>query len=244
MTSLIPEEKIAEIRNAADIVDIVSGVVLLKKGGKNYLGLCPFHSEKTPSFTVSPDKQIFHCFGCGEGGDVFSFVMKQEGLSFGEAVRDLARRCGVTLPERRMSGEQRRHLDEKEQLLAVNRLAMDFFQKNLMEGPAGESARSYLAKRGLNRTTIEKFQIGFAPKGWDHLCKHLMGQHLPVPVIEKSGLVLPRKNSGGFYDRFRERIMFPILDVNRRVIGFGGRVMDDALPKYLNSPETALYSKS
>ncbi|MFZ0727970.1 MAG: DNA primase [Desulfobacterales bacterium] len=244
MTSFIPDEKIAEIRQAADIVDIVSGVVLLKKGGKNYLGLCPFHSEKTPSFTVSPDKQIFHCFGCGEGGDVFSFVMKQEGLSFAEAVRDLARRCGITLPERRMSGAQRRRLDENEQLLAVNRLAMDFFQKSLTDGPAGEGARSYLAKRGLTRATIEQFQIGFAPKGWDHLCKHLMGQNLPASIIEKSGLVLPRKNSGGYYDRFRERIMFPISDVNRRVIGFGGRVMDDALPKYLNSPETALYNKS
>ena len=244
LTNLIPEEKIAEIRHAADIVDIVSGVVLLKKGGRNYLGLCPFHSEKTPSFTVSPDKQIFHCFGCGEGGDVFSFVMKQEGLSFAEAVRDLARRCGVALPERRMSGAQRRHLDEKEQLISVNRLALDFFRKNLIEEPAGERARSYLTKRGLTRETIETFQIGFAPKGWDHLARHLNGRHLPASVIEKSGLVLPRKNSGGFYDRFRERIIFPILDVNRRIIGFGGRVMDDALPKYLNSPETALYSKS
>lgn len=244
MTSFIPEEKIAEIRNAADIVDIVSGVVLLKKGGKNYLGLCPFHSEKTPSFSVSPDKQIFHCFGCGEGGDVFSFVMKQEGLSFAEAARELARRCGISLPERRLSGEQRRRLDEKEQVLAVNRLVMDFFRKKLLEGPEGDSATKYLAKRGLTRATIDTFQIGYAPKGWDHLCKHLLDQRLPASVIEKSGLVLPRKNSGGFYDRFRERIMFPIFDANRRVIGFGGRVMDDALPKYLNSPETALYSKS
>ena len=141
LTSFIPEEKIAEIRNAADIVDVISGEVLLKKGGKNYLGLCPFHSEKTPSFTVSPDKQIFYCFGCGEGGNVFSFVMKQEGLTFPEAAKHLARRYGIVLPDRRMSPGQKRRLDEKEQVLSTNRLAMDFFQQNLRVGPAGGKAR-------------------------------------------------------------------------------------------------------
>jgi DNA primase len=244
LTSFIPEEKIAEIRNAADIVDVVSGEVLLKKGGKNYLGLCPFHSEKTPSFTVSPDKQIFHCFGCGEGGNVFSFVMKHEGLTFPEAAKHLARRYGIALPDRRMSPGQKRRLDEKEQLLAANRLAMDFFQQNLRVGPAGGKAREYLAKRALTQKTIDGFHIGFAPQGWDNLLKHLLRQHLSSAAIEKSGLVIPRKNSGGFYDRFRDRIVFPIFDLNRQVIGFGGRVMDDALPKYLNSPETPVYSKS
>lgn len=244
MTSFIPEEKIAEIRHAADIVDVISGVVLLKKGGKNYLGLCPFHSEKTPSFTVSPDKQIFHCFGCGEGGNVFSFVMKQEGLSFPEAVKNLGRRYGIDLPERRMSPGQKRRLDEKEQLLAVNRLAMDFFRKSLADSPAGGKAREYLTKRGLTPATIDAFHIGYAPPGWDHLCGHLLGRHLPPAVIEKCGLVVARKNSGGFYDRFRDRVVFPIFDSNGQVIGFGGRVMDDALPKYLNSPETPVYNKS
>lgn len=244
MTSFIPEEKIAEIRNAADIVDVISGAVLLKKGGKNYLGLCPFHSEKTPSFTVSPDKQIFYCFGCGEGGNVFSFVMKQEGLTFPEAAKHLARRYGIALPDRRMSPGQKRRLDEKEQVLAANRLAMDFFQRNLRVSPAGGKAREYLAKRALTPATIDGFHIGYAPQGWDNLLQHLLGQHLSSPVIEKSGLVVPRKNSGGFYDRFRDRIVFPIFDLNRQVIGFGGRVMDDALPKYLNSPETLVYNKS
>jgi DNA primase len=244
LTSFIPEEKIAEIRNAADIVDVISGEVLLKKGGKNYLGLCPFHSEKTPSFTVSPDKQIFYCFGCGEGGNVFSFVMKQEGLTFPEAAKHLARRYGIVLPDSRMSPGQKRRLDEKEQVLAANRLAMDFFQQNLRVSLAGGKAREYLAKRSLTQTTIDGFHIGYAPQGWDNLLKHLLGQHLPSSVIEKSGLVVPRKNSGGFYDRFRDRIVFPIFDLNRQVIGFGGRVMDDALPKYLNSPETPVYNKS
>jgi len=244
LTSFIPEEKIAEIRNAADIVDVISGEVLLKKGGKNYLGLCPFHSEKTPSFTVSPEKQIFYCFGCGEGGNVFSFVMKQEGLTFPEAAKHLARRYGIVLPDRRMSPGQKRLLDEKEQVLAANRLAMDFFQQNLRVGPAGGKAREYLAKRALTQTTIDVFHIGYAPRGWDNLLKHLIGKHLPSSVIEKSGLVVHRKNSDGFYDRFRDRIVFPIFDSNRQVIGFGGRVMDDALPKYLNSPETPAYNKS
>jgi DNA primase len=244
LTSFIPEEKIAEIRNAADIVDVISGEVLLKKGGKNYLGLCPFHSEKTPSFTVSPDKQIFYCFGCGEGGNVFSFVMKQEGLTFPEAVKHLARRYGIVLPDRRMSPGQKRRLDEKEQLLSANRLAMDFFKQNLRVGPAGAKARGYLARRALTQTTIDAFHIGYAPQGWDNLLKHLHRQRLSSSVIEKSGLIVPRKNSGGFYDRFRDRIVFPIFDLNRQVIGFGGRVMDDALPKYLNSPETPVYNKS
>ena len=244
MTSFIPEEKIAEIRNAADIVDVISGEVLLKKGGKNYLGLCPFHSEKTPSFTVSPDKQIFHCFGCGEGGNVFSFVMKQEGLTFPEAAKRLARRYGIALPDRHMNPGQKRRLDVKEQVLSANRLAMNFFKQNLREGPASGKAREYLAKRALTTATIDAFGIGYALQGWDNLLKHLIGKHLPVSVIEKSGLVVSRKNSGGFYDRFRDRIVFPIFDLNRQVIAFGGRVMDDALPKYLNSPESPVYSKS
>ena len=178
------------------------------------------------------------------GGDVFSFVMKHEGLTFPEAVKQLARRYGIVLPDRRMSPGQKRRLDEKEQVLAANRQAMDFFQQNLRVGPAGGKAREYLVKRALTQATIYGFHIGYAPQGWDNLLKHLLGQHLTSPVIEKSGLVVPRKNSGGFYDRFRDRIVFPIFDLNRQVIGFGGRVMDDALPKYLNSPETPVYNKS
>lgn len=244
MTDFIPEEKIAEIRSAADIVEIVSDVVMLKKGGKNHLGLCPFHAEKTPSFTVSPDKQIFHCFGCGEGGNVFSFVMKQENVSFPEAVKILARRYGIELPVRQMSAEQRHRLDEKERILAVNNEAASFYRHALLESPAGKKAAEYLAQRGLSRQTIDRFQIGYAPAGWDNLFTHLSRKRLSLGLIQKSGLVVPRKKGDGCYDRFRDRIVFPIHDAGNRIIGFGGRVMDDGLPKYLNSPETPVYNKS
>ncbi len=244
LTNVIPEDKIAEIRSAADIVDVVSGAVLLKKSGKNYLGLCPFHSEKTPSFTVSPDKQIFHCFGCGEGGNVFSFVMKQEGIAFPQAVRTLARRYSIALPDQRMSPDQKRRLDEFERLLAINQEGMLYFRRALKDSTGGQNARDYLQKRGLTQETIDLFQIGYAPEGWDNVLNHLVGKRVPQALIEKSGLVVPRKNRSGFYDRFRNRIIFPIIDINNRVLGFGGRVMNDDLPKYLNSPETAVYNKS
>ncbi|MEJ2166327.1 MAG: DNA primase [Desulfobacterales bacterium] len=244
MAALIPEDKISEIKNAADIVDIVSEAVLLKKAGKNYIGLCPFHTEKTPSFTVSPDKQIFHCFGCGTGGNVFSFLMKQEGLSFPEAARHLARRYGVDIPEKTLSPEQRQRISARESLLDLNRRAMDYFHQTLLNGAAGEKARSYLSKRGITRKTIDNFRLGFARDGWDHLLTYFSSKRISVAQLEKSGLILPRKNNTGYYDRFRNRIMFPIFDVNMQVVGFGGRVLDDSLPKYLNSPETPVYSKS
>ncbi len=244
MTHVIPEEKIAEIRGAADIVDVVSGAVLLKKSGKNYLGLCPFHSEKTPSFTVSPSKQIFHCFGCGEGGNVFSFVMKQEGMTFPEAARTLAQRYNVIIPDRRMSPGEKRRLDERDQLAAVNQMGMDYYRRLLSDSSAGQMAREYLKKRGLDPATIESFAIGFAPEGWDNVLNYLVRKRIPPDLVEKSGLTVPRKNRSGYYDRFRNRIIFPIMDTGNRVLGFGGRVMDDSLPKYLNSPETPVYNKS
>lgn len=244
MTYVIPEDKIAEIRTAADIVEVVSGSVLLKKSGKNYLGLCPFHAEKTPSFTVSPGKQIFHCFGCGEGGNVFSFVMKQEGMTFPEAARSLAQRYNVIIPDRPMSPGEKRRLDEKEQLVAVNQSAMTYFRKVLRDDSAGRKAREYLDERGLDPATIESFAIGFAPEGWDNALHYLVRKRFPPELVEKSGLIVSRKNRSGHYDRFRNRIIFPILDTANRVLGFGGRVMDDSLPKYLNSPETPVYNKS
>ena len=244
LTNVIPEDKIAEIRSAADIVDVVSGAVLLKKSGKNYLGLCPFHSEKTPSFTVSPDKQIFHCFGCGEGGNVFSFIMKHEGIAFPQAVKTLAGRYNIALPDRRMSPYQKRRLDEFERLLAINQKGMHYFRRALIDRSGGQKARDYLQNRGLTQDTIDLFQIGYAPEGWDNVLNHLVRKRVPQELIEKSGLVVPRKNGNGYYDRFRQRIIFPIFDINNRVLGFGGRVMNDDLPKYLNSPETALYNKS
>ena len=243
MAGFIPEDKISEIKNAADIVDIVSEAVLLKKTGKNFSGLCPFHTEKTPSFTVSPDKQIFYCFGCGSGGNVFSFLMKQEGLSFPETARRLAKRYGIDLPIKRLSPDQKKKIGERESLLDINRRAMDFFYQALCRGKAGQAARSYLERRGVSQKTIDDFKLGYASDSWDRLLKYLTNQQISPAVIEKSGLILPRKNKSGYYDRFRNRIVFPIIDTNMQVIGFGGRVLDDSLPKYLNSPETPVYNK-
>ncbi len=243
MAIFIPEEKVSEIKNAADIVDIVSEAVLLKKAGKNHLGLCPFHSEKTPSFTVSPDKQIFYCFGCGTGGNVFSFLMKQEGLTFPEAVRALGKRYGIDIPERPLSPEQKRKISERENLFDINRRAMEFYHQALISGGPGQAARSYLKKRGITQQTIDDFKLGYARDGWDYLLKYFSKKRISPALLEKSGLVLPKKNNRGYYDRFRNRIMFPIFDASMQVIGFGGRVLDDSLPKYLNSPETVVYNK-
>ena len=244
MAVYIPEEKINDIKNSADIVDIISETVVLKKSGKNFLGLCPFHSEKTPSFTVSPDKQIFYCFGCNTGGNVFSFLMKQEGLSFPEAARMLARRYGIDIPVRTMSPEQKRRISERESVLAINRQAMDFFRCALLENASGKKAMEYLLKRGISREIIDDFKLGYAPEGWDNLAIYLSKKKQPDGLVEKSGLIIPRKGKSGFYDRFRSRIIFPIFDISMQVIGFGGRVLDDSLPKYLNSPETPVYNKS
>lgn len=244
MAIFIPEDKITEIKNTADIVDIVSDSVLLKKTGRNFIGLCPFHSEKTPSFTVSPEKQIYHCFGCGSGGNIFSFLMQQEGLSFPEAARMLARRYGIDIPKSRLSAEQRRAISQKENLLQINKMALEFFRHALIDGVAGKHALSYLKQRGFSREIIDRFNLGYAPKGWDNLIRYFSKKRITPPQLETAGLVVARKSNSGFYDRFRERIIFPIIDINLRIVGFGGRVMDDSEPKYLNSPETPVYNKS
>jgi len=244
LANFIPEDKVLEIKNAADIVDIVSEVVHLKKSGKNFLGLCPFHSEKTPSFSVSPEKQIYHCFGCGVGGNIFSFLMKHDGLAFPEAARTLARRYGIDIPKQSLTREQKKRLGERERLLNINRQAMDFFSRALHSKSAGIRAMTYLKKRGFSPEIIDRFHLGYAPKGWDHFLNFITKKGAAPALVEKSGLILPKKDKRGYYDRFRDRIMFPILDVNKDVIGFGGRVLDDSLPKYLNSPETPVYNKS
>jgi DNA primase len=231
------------VRDSVDIYDVVSGYVSLKKAGKNWLGLCPFHSEKTPSFNVNPAKQIFHCFGCGVGGDAFKFLELQEGLNFPEAVKQLASRAGITLPESRPRGDEKRSDDERKALLKIIAEAADYFRREL-EGPAGNAARAYLAKRGLTETVIRDFSLGYARPEWDGLLKHLRQKGHPPMLLEKAGLIVKRSEGEGHYDRFRGRIIFPIRDISGRVIAFGGRVMDDSLPKYLNSPETPLYSKS
>jgi DNA primase len=244
LVSFIPEEKIAEIRDACNIVDVVGETVLLKKAGRNYTGLCPFHAEKTPSFTVSPDKQMFYCFGCGEGGNVFSFLMKQQGLSFPEAVKLLATRTGIDLPASRPTQAQKRRRSEREAILALNQLTLGLYRKTLEKDPRGRAARDYLRKRGFKQEVLDAFELGYAPAGWDHLARYFQRRGLSLETAEKAGLVAPRRKGGGYYDRFRDRIIFPIRDHRHQVIAFGGRVLDDALPKYLNSPETPVYRKS
>ncbi len=241
MGGQIPEAIIREVRRAANIVEIVSEVVALRQTGRNLVGLCPFHSEKTPSFTVNPEKQIFHCFGCGEGGDVFSFLMRQQGLNFPEAIKALARRYGIQLPD-----DGRGPLpgaDERERLRAVNLAARDFFSRLLAHPEEGRRARDYLEGRGFKSQIVSDFQLGWAPAAWDRLLAHLGSKRFPPALMEKAGLIVPRKSGSGYYDRFRERIIFPILDVDGTLVGFGGRVLGDAPPKYLNSPETPLYNK-
>lgn len=240
--AIFPEDKLAEIRNSVDIVELISERVVLKKAGKDHIGLCPFHSEKTPSFTVSPLKQIYHCFGCGAGGDAFSFLMKQDGIEFPEAVQVLARRSGIELPERVGDRRQRGEHSDRQRLFELNMQVMKFYRSRLGEGPAGKNASAYLSGRGFNKSSIDRFCLGYAPDGWDGLVDFFRKNRVSADLAGKSGLVVPKK-AGGYYDRFRNRIIFPIFDVTGRVIAFGGRVLDDSLPKYLNSPETLLYNK-
>jgi DNA primase len=238
------DDIISRVRDSVDLVDLVSGYVSLRKTGKNHVGLCPFHAEKTPSFNVNPDKQIFHCFGCGVGGDAFKFLELQEGLNFPEAVKSLAARAGIVLPaDTKARAEDRKAGDERAALLSIVAEAGEYFRKEL-EGPAGSAARAYLAKRGVSDAVVKDFGLGFARPEWDGLLRHLRQKGHAAGLMEKAGLVVKRSEGEGHYDRFRGRIIFPIRDVAGSVIAFGGRVMDASLPKYLNSPETPLYSKS
>jgi DNA primase len=240
----IPEETLSEIRHAADIVEIVSEAVQLRKSGRNFMGLCPFHTEKTPSFTVNADKGIFHCFGCGAGGNVFSFLMQHAGMSFPEAARTLAERYGIELPRPEASAEEQRRHTEREELLAIHRLAAAFFRQCLLTGGEGQAARDYLNRRGLHAETLERFGIGFAPPGWERTLTHLMRKEVAPEALVRAGLAVPRTQGGtGYYDRFRNRVIFPIHNPSGQVVAFGGRVLDDSLPKYLNSPETPIFSK-
>lgn len=243
MTRIIPDTTITKIRQAADIVEIVSESVPLRKAGKDFTGLCPFHGEKTPSFSVSPDKQLFYCFGCGEGGDVFHYVMRREGVSFAEAVRMLGRRFGVEVEDRDLSPEDREKARERERMRWIQREAADWFREVLTEAPEGEPARRYLDRRGVSPEMREAFALGYAPDAWDRLLTHFGRANVPPEALERAGLAVPRKSGNGHYDRFRARVMFPIADRRGEIVAFGGRVLDDGKPKYLNSPESALFSK-
>lgn len=241
---LIPEEKISEILHSSDIVDIVSESVILKKSGQNYFGLCPFHSEKTPSFSVNPAKQIFHCFGCGAGGNSLSFVMKYHGLSFPEAAKMLARKYNIVIDTQHLDPARKKQLALKETLFRINQKVMVHYEERLRKAPSGQTARQYLENRGITPGTLDEFHLGFSVDQWEDVVGFLKKARISRQAALNSGLVVPRKNQSGFYDRFRNRIMFPIFDINMQVAGFGGRVMDDQMPKYMNSPETPVYSKT
>lgn len=235
-------DAVAEIRERTDIVDLVGAYVPLKKTGRSFKGNCPFHQERTPSFVVFPDSQNFHCFGCGKGGDLFTFFMEIEKVDFREALRELARRAGVVLDER--SGVSGSVEDERrEKLLQVLDLAATWFQHILLNTPAGEPGRELAAQRGLDAPTIERFRLGFAPDSWDSLIGMLRNRNIDLAVAMEAGL-LQERQQGGHYDRFRNRFMFPIADRDGRVVGFGARAMGDAQPKYLNSPQSSLFDKS
>ncbi len=236
------EDLVEEVRLKNDIVDVISGYVKLQKKGSSYFGLCPFHNEKSPSFSVSRQKQMFYCFGCGAGGNVITFVMKYENYTFMEALKMLAERAGVELPEVEYSKEAKEKADTRATLLEINKLAAKYFYAQL-KSQSGSIAHSYLTKRGLDEETITAFGLGYSNKYSDDLYRYLKTKGYSDTMISKAGLIsIDEKN--GVYDKFWNRVMFPIMDVNNHVIGFGGRVMGDAKPKYLNSPETEIFDKS
>jgi len=237
----IPDDVIETVRLRSDIVEVVSRHVQLKKKGKYFTGFCPFHHERTPSFTVTPDKQIFHCFGCGVGGNVFKFLMLKENLTFIETVRMLAQQAGITLPSTESPAERERE-NKLAQLRQINSLAKDYFRYVFQQHGTAARAREYLAERGLSQEVLERFEVGFALPEWDSLLKFMDKKGYRPQAVAEAGLAL-RNERGRYYDRFRERVMFPIWDATGRVIGFGGRVINDSTPKYINSPETVLFSK-
>lgn len=239
----ISEEIISQISAATDIVAVISELVMLKKSGMNYFGLCPFHSEKTSSFSVSPHKQIFYCFGCGAGGNVFSFLMKYHGISFPEAVKMLGQKSGIAVETGPVTPEKEKHMALREGLYRLNQQAMAHYAALLQHSPSGKQAMLYLENRGITGDTMEQLNLGFAPNRWDDMVLFLKKKKVSKMMAEASGFVLRRRDKPGYYDRFRNRIIFPIFDVTRQIAGFGGRVMDDEVPKYLNSPETPVYSK-
>ena len=236
-----PDEIIEEVRNQNDIVDVISEYVKLQKKGANYFGLCPFHNEKSPSFSVSPGKQMYYCFGCGEGGNVISFVMKYENYSFIEAVQMLASRAGIELPQVTRSKEEKENADKRSQILTINTLAAKFYYY-MLKSEKGALAYHYLRGRELSDNTITGFGLGYSDKYSDSLYKYMKSKGYKDDILKETGLFTFEEK--GVHDKFWNRVMFPIMDVNNKVIAFGGRVMGDGKPKYLNSPETKVFDKS
>jgi DNA primase len=234
-------EIIDQIRQVANIVEVASLYTTLRKRGKKHVGLCPFHSEKDPSFTVDSEKQLFHCFGCGVGGDIFTLIMEKENLSFPEALKYLAEKYHVPLPRQTKLSPELVKLEEK--IFKINETAMAFFRRNLFQTEEGEEALGYLQKRNLSAETLEALKVGYAPNSWNALLTYFQGKGVDLPLLEKAGLILPGQKKPDFYDRFRGRVIFPIFSLTGKVVAFGGRTVIKADPKYLNSPDTAVYSK-
>ena len=235
------DDLIEEIRSRNDIIDVISGYVKLKRQGATYFGLCPFHNEKSPSFSVTPGKQMYYCFGCGEGGNVYSFIMKYENYTFLEAVKMLADRAGIQLPETEYTEEEKRKADLKAALLGINKQAALYFH-HLLKSEKGKTGLDYFSFRGLDHETIVRFGLGYSNKTSDDLYRYFKQQNYSDELLKEAGLFAFSEK--GTYDKFWNRVMFPILDINNRVIGFGGRVMGEGEPKYLNSPETKIFEKS
>ena len=240
MAGRIPENILEDILGRVDVVELISGYISLKKAGSNFKANCPFHHEKSASFMVSPERQIYHCFGCGESGNAFKFLMRHERMEFPEAVEMLAKKCGVSLPDQD-APELARTASLSSQLYKINELAVGFYENNLHSGSANPAIK-YLLDRGIKLETLKEFRLGLATSGWDNLINFLRSKNVSLALLEQAGLVLP-KDSGGYYDRFRNRIIFPVFDIRSRSIGFGARVTDNSLPKYINSPETPVYTK-
>jgi len=240
---LIPESVLEQIRQNNDVVEVIGSYFPLKHAGANFRALCPFHKEKTPSFNVNPQKQIWHCFGCGAGGNVFTFVMKYENLDFVSAVRRLAERAGIKLEYEERANEPGR--DQKESLLKLHELAANFFHHNLMKEPGAAVAREYLKKRRITSETAKKWRLGYSPDAWDGLIQHAAAKKFSGEMLEAAGLALRRDSGNGSYDRFRARLMFPICDEQGRAVGFSGRILTEEKdqPKYVNSPETPIFQK-
>lgn len=244
MAERIAEGKVNEIRQAVEIVDVIGDYVQLKKQGRNYFGLCPFHGENSPSFSVSSDKQIYHCFGCGAGGNVFSFLMEMEGMSFQEAALKLASRANIELQLEGSPAPRDKLPEGSKQMIEAHELLHKFYHHLLVNTKEGQDALEYLLNRGFTMESIEKFQIGYALPSWDFAAKLLEKRGFSLDLVEKAGLVIPREKDGSFFDRFRDRIMFPILDHQGNTIAFSGRSLRGEEPKYLNSPETPIFNKS
>lgn len=239
---MIPEDKVREVAERISIVDVVSEYVQLRRSGTNFQGLCPFHAEKTPSFNVNPAREIFHCFGCGAGGNAFSFIMKIEGLSFPESVKLMARKAGVEIEERQLTPVEKQAQNDRQTFQRINELTADFYREMLRSRPDGAAGRAYLSNRAIDGEIAEAYRLGIAPDRSDALTQHLRAAGIDLELALKLGVV--RKSDRGWYDQFRNRLMIPIRDAKGAIIAFAGRVLDAALPKYINSPESPLYHKS